>query len=185
MLKVWSDEFLWQWLYHNSISLSGVGDFLVTSTPGLLPDPTDEDLSNDSIFFPSQTFKNIKIPFRKINFLFIVTQTYPVQSSLCKHTCSFKLAFVNRLGFFGCLLRLGSSVPWGKKKERFTSIYGLIFRHAEYLPWTLRAVPLKIRSLMWCWKERAQGKSRALIFKHTQVFIWFGEGNKMNKETGF
>lgn len=153
--------------------------------PGLLPDPTDADLSNDSLFFPSQTSKNLKIPFRKINFLFIVTQTYPVQSSLCKHSCSFKLAFVNRLGFFGCLLRLGSSVPWGKKKERFTSIYGLIFRHAEYLPWTLRAVPLKIRSPMWCWKERAQGKRRALIFKHTQVFIWFGEENKMNKETSF
>lgn len=99
-----------------------------------------------------------------------MTQTYSVQSSLCKHTCSFKLAFVNKLGFFGCLLRLGSSVLWGKKKERFTSIYGLIFRHAEYLPWTLRAVPLEIRSLMWCWKEKAQGKRRALIFNHKCLY---------------
>lgn len=167
MLKVWTDEFLWQWLSHNNISLSGVGDFLFTSTPGLLTDPTDADLSNGSLFF-SQTPKNLKIPFRKINFLFIVTWTYSVQSSTCKHTCRFKLTFVNKLGFFGCLLRLNSSVPWGKKKkrERFTSIYGLIFSHAGYLLWTLRAVPLKIRSLMWCWKERAQGKRRGLIFKH-------------------
>lgn len=123
-----------------------------------------------AFFFSSQTSKNLKIPFRIINFPFIVTQTYAVQSSLCKHTCSFKLAFVNKLGFFGCLLRLGSSVPWGKKKERFTSIYGLIFRHAEYLLWTLRAVPLEIRSLMWCWKKKAQGKRSALIFKHKCLY---------------
>lgn len=123
-----------------------------------------------AFFSPSQTSENLKILFRIINFPFIVTQTYSVQSSLCKHTCSFKLAFVNKLCFFGCLLRLGSSVPWGKKKERFTSIYGLIFRHAEYLLWTLRAVPLEIRSLMWCWKEKPQEKRRALIFEHKCLY---------------
>lgn len=51
MLKIWTDEFLWQWLSHNSISLSRVGDFLFTSAPGLLTDRTDADLSNDSFFF--------------------------------------------------------------------------------------------------------------------------------------
>lgn len=50
MLKVWTDDFLWQWLSHNSISLSDVGDFLFTSAPGLLTDPTDADLSNCSFF---------------------------------------------------------------------------------------------------------------------------------------
>lgn len=177
MLKVQSDEFLWQGLSHNSISLSGVGDFLFTSPPGLVTDPTDADLSNDSLsffffFLPSQTFKNLKLPFRKINFPFIVTRTYSVQSSLCKHTRSFTLAFVNTLGFLAVCWNLAVQFLEEKRKRDSRLFMAWFSEYAEYLLWTVSAVPLKIRSPMWCWREHKY-KDR-LCFSNTSVYMIWG-----------